>query len=433
MERFNVAYPEMAIYFYIKQVYNDALLNYDIENIEPYESVDIYIPSLNLIIEYDGGLTHADRMSIDSEKSKLIIDQGYTLIRIRDNGLSSLNIDGLEEILYKRDSNKSIQYMLQRLLDLLVNSFKDHIEEMDSLRDVIDVDKDNMAILSVLPPVEESINAKQYYPKIGDIWDYKKNSKMKPEYFKPYSNHKAWFKCNQNHSYLAQIGSKVKGHGCPYCEGQLATDTNNLAVKFPEIAKEWNVKLNKKTPKMMQPHSNEIAYWDCAVCKSTYDKKINERTGNQEGCPYCAGKRVNSTNSLAVTHKTLSDEWDVEKNGDLTPDDVTRGSHKKVWWLCKKGHSYQASVYRRAGANGTGCPTCYELYGRQSPRKVKEKSSLAARAPGLAKQWDDTKNECSPYEIARYSKKEYWWKCEKGHEFKRSPNSRRGPKCSYCC
>ena len=29
----------------------------------------------------------------------------------------------------------------------------------------------------------------------------------------------------------------------------------------------------------------------------------------------------------------LLDEWDYEKNGSLTPKNVTAGSIKKVWWL----------------------------------------------------------------------------------------------------
>jgi hypothetical protein len=32
------------------------------------------------------------------------------------------------------------------------------------------------------------------------------------------------------------------------------------------------------------------------------------------------------------------------KNGDLTPEDVTPGSHKKVWWVCEKGHEWQARM-----------------------------------------------------------------------------------------
>lgn len=35
-------------------------------------------------------------------------------------------------------------------------------------------------------------------------------------------------------------------------------------------------------------------------------------------------------------------QWDKQKNGDLTPRDVTKGSHKKIWWKCVFGHSWKA-------------------------------------------------------------------------------------------
>ena len=36
-------------------------------------------------------------------------------------------------------------------------------------------------------------------------------------------------------------------------------------------------------------------------------------------------------NSLAEVHPELVSEWS-EKNIPLTPDDITFGSNKKVWW-----------------------------------------------------------------------------------------------------
>ena len=39
-------------------------------------------------------------------------------------------------------------------------------------------------------------------------------------------------------------------------------------------------------------------------------------------------------NSLAEVHPELVSEWS-EKNLPLTPDDITFGSNKKVWWKCK--------------------------------------------------------------------------------------------------
>jgi hypothetical protein len=44
-ERYNVGFPELAIYFYIKQLFTDAQLNAPIEGIGTYKSVDVFIPS----------------------------------------------------------------------------------------------------------------------------------------------------------------------------------------------------------------------------------------------------------------------------------------------------------------------------------------------------------------------------------------------------
>lgn len=35
----------------------------------------------------------------------------------------------------------------------------------------------------------------------------------------------------------------------------------------------------------------------------------------------------------------LLKEWDESRNFPLTPDTVSYGSKKKVWWTCKNGHS----------------------------------------------------------------------------------------------
>ncbi|MGX2959824.1 zinc-ribbon domain-containing protein [Peribacillus sp. JNUCC 23] len=37
-----------------------------------------------------------------------------------------------------------------------------------------------------------------------------------------------------------------------------------------------------------------------------------------------------------------------------------------------------------------------------------------------------------PGEVGAYARKEYWWLCENGHEWKKAPNSRRSARCRYC-
>jgi len=62
--------------------------------------------------------------------------------------------------------------------------------------------------------------------------------------------------------------------------------------------------------------------------------------------------------SLAEVNPELAKQWHSTKNGNLTPFDVSAGSHNKVWWKCSKGddHEWEASIKSRN--NGNGCPIC---------------------------------------------------------------------------
>jgi len=66
--------------------------------------------------------------------------------------------------------------------------------------------------------------------------------------------------------------------------------------------------------------------------------------------------------SLATLRPELGKFWDYEKNYPLTPEHFTAGSNRKVYWTCRKGHSYQKTIVDRAKA--VGCPTCYKTRGR---------------------------------------------------------------------
>ena len=61
--------------------------------------------------------------------------------------------------------------------------------------------------------------------------------------------------------------------------------------------------------------------------------------------------------SFAEVYPDLAKEWDIEKNGDLTPDKVKPHSDICVWWICPEcGLSYSTSVGHRS--YGTGCRLC---------------------------------------------------------------------------
>jgi len=47
--------------------------------------------------------------------------------------------------------------------------------------------------------------------------------------------------------------------------------------------------------------------------------------------------------SLGHLFPNLSEEWDSEKNKELTPFDVHPQSSLKVWWICSQGHNWQST------------------------------------------------------------------------------------------
>ena len=112
-------------------------------------------------------------------------------------------------------------------------------------------------------------------------------------------------------------------------------------------------------------------------------------------------------NSLAEVHPELVSEWS-EKNLTLTPDDITFGSNKKVWWRGACGHEWQASV--KARSNGEKCPIC------SGARVIAGINDLATLEPLLVKQWSK-KNKIKPTEVSIGSHKKVIWRCEKGHEW----------------
>lgn len=80
----HTSFPEQAIYFYIKQAFPDAINSYKPDWLKPFE-IDVYIPELNLGIEFDGERWHKDWQR-DINKNKLLEEHDVTLIRVREDG-----------------------------------------------------------------------------------------------------------------------------------------------------------------------------------------------------------------------------------------------------------------------------------------------------------------------------------------------------------
>ena len=145
------------------------------------------------------------------------------------------------------------------------------------------------------------------------------------------------------------------------------------------------------------------------------------------GCPYCTGRKVMpKQGGLVKQFPLLTAEWDIEKNAPLTPQDVTTGSHKLIWWHCQNGHSYRSAVKTRV--QGSGCPYC------AGKNVLPEENSLAAEYPSIEKEWDAAKNvPLLPTQVISGTRRKVWWTCPSGHSWQAMVYTRsEGAGCPYC-
>ncbi|MBR2444342.1 MAG: hypothetical protein IKB27_02950 [Clostridia bacterium] len=264
-------------------------------------------------------------------------------------------------------------------------------------------------------------------PKLMTEWNYEKNTDLDPSKLTLGSNKKVWWKCENGHEWLAIIWNRYKGADCPFCAGKIAIKgENDLQTVNPSLAKEWNYERNKGlTPMDVLPNSNKKVWWKCSK-DHEWESSINHRN-NGRNCPYCAGKKViKGYTDLQTTNPVLASEWNYEKNNGLTPAEVSSGSDKKVWWKCKKGHEWQATISSRT--QGANCPYC------ANQKAIKGFNDLQTINPNLAKEWNYEKNdELTPLDIMPNSNKKVWWKCKKGHEWQATVSHRsNGRGCPIC-
>lgn len=155
-------------------------------------------------------------------------------------------------------------------------------------------------------------------------------------------------------------------------------------------------------------------------------------------------KLVYEGNELSFLFPEVAKEWHPTKNDPLTPDMVTPGCNKRVWWRCSVcGHEWQTSVNHRTSSSGrgpTGCPKCAaRLKMEIRAKEAAETNNMAEQYPHLAEQWHTSKNgDLKATDVSVHSNKKVWWKCDIcGNEWETTVNHRtrdakRGLGCPRC-
>jgi DNA-directed RNA polymerase subunit RPC12/RpoP len=200
---------------------------------------------------------------------------------------------------------------------------------------------------------------KSINPTLSEEWNYAKNINLTTEMVSPHSNKKVWWDCKKcRQEWQATVNDRSQSYGCPYCSGRkVIKGENDLLALYPYIAEEWSYRKNYSIkPNDIGTKSSKKVWWVCKKCGQEWQATLNSRV-NGRGCPYCSGRNpIEGINDLNTINHQLAVEWNYEKNKDLIPEKVSAYSNKKVWWKCKAGHEWQATVNHRS--RGSKCTIC---------------------------------------------------------------------------
>jgi len=212
-------------------------------------------------------------------------------------------------------------------------------------------------------------------------WNWEKNNSLGlfPDKLTCGTTKRVWWKCQKcEHEWMTSIGHRTndkKPTSCPLCAAKLRASqrkkdlrkNSNVAIMYPYILSEWNYEKNTISPYELTKGSHEIVWWKCK-----YGHEWQTSVGNRikkHKCPYCSGRfAIKGVNDLETINPILAKEWNYEKNGELKPSDVKFGSDKKVWWKCKYGHEWEATISNRNKKRG--CPICSQSRHISVPEKA---------------------------------------------------------------
>lgn len=178
-------------------------------------------------------------------------------------------------------------------------------------------------------------------------------------------------------------------------------------------AQYWNKDLNGDiTPREIRRGNQKKFWFDCNVCKHTFNAKPNHIT-NGSWCPYCAHLKLCDNedcemcfeNSAASTSKAKL--WNYELNNGLTPRNVFKFSTLKYWFTCNRCqhdffniHTYLCPFcsHDKLCPKENECETCFEKSFASNPK---------------SRFWNQKLNgDITPRDVYKNSNKKFWFTCQ---------------------
>jgi hypothetical protein len=155
-----------------------------------------------------------------------------------------------------------------------------------------------------------------------------------------------------------------------------ASESYNLLTLRPDLARDWHPTKNGTLgPKDVTPGSRRKVWWLCER-GHWWLAAVSDRSRGMK-CTYCRDLQKQGEQCMIDVKPELLKEWHPSRNSDIKAREVACSYGDKVWWLCKNGHEWQATIRSRLA--GKSCPFCSSDISQTLA--VKNGVSRAAAAP----------------------------------------------------
>lgn len=392
-----------------------------VETAQGAYEIDAWIPEMKIGIEYDGVYWHKNSRKKDAAKNLALAGDGITLYRIREADKNELSGNTINYCFSNDVSQENLSWAIKELESLIGIMPRGDIQPHEDRFKIYEQYKQQFeanSLAAVFPEIasqwhptkngmlfpemfsahsgtkvwwqcpmghewQASIgnrtgvnhsgcpfcsgvkvsqgenDLQTLYPSLACEWHPTRNGGLLPTDVTAGSGRRVWWLGKCGHEWVTAISNRTKGTGCPYCSNnKLLPGYNDLQTRFLEIAQEWHPTLNGDLrPTDVLSGSNKVVWW-LGKCGHEWRMDVKSRTTARCDCPYCTNKRVlKGYNDLSTTNPSLAREWNIERNCNLTPEDVVAGSTKAVWWKCSHcGYEWVAQIGKRS--RSPICPKC---------------------------------------------------------------------------
>ncbi|MFI6796155.1 zinc-ribbon domain-containing protein [Streptosporangium canum] len=239
-----------------------------------------------LIVEIDGAYWHASKTAFDSEKTAVLEDLGFHVIRVREIPLEAISSQDI--VVNSLSDTHTAACAVLCAIQTQLNFGAPGKEAVSRYIRAGKLQADEEAREMIAAFLQRDYGERSLaatHPAIADDWDEVNNHPFTPEMFTPGSGFKASWICTQGHRFVMMIAKRTGRSGkCPYCSGRRVGYGNDLASLHPNLANEWHA-TNEKSPSEVTPGSMYKAAWICDA-GHVWSTQVKNRV-NGSGCQKC--------------------------------------------------------------------------------------------------------------------------------------------------